>query len=263
VTTSDRSARWPWSGPRGSNGSMERPSNGSRSTFIPSIRPEGIPREELHRRYPEDVHERTRHMVEAAGLSYNPPSDVVPNSRQALELTELAARRGSTTRCTLGSCTRTGRKRGTSAIRTRSSTSWPKLGSTARKLPPRSMTGATPSCRRLHDPGATGRHQCHSRLRPRRRLLLLGAQPHEIFERALEQVGRAPSPKKCGAETAARVSAPSVLREPAPAASEPSTGTCLTAASQYRGRRPLDSIPLSVVHRPASPRTKDRLETKT
>ena len=53
----------------------------------PEYPPEGIPREELRRRYPEDVHERTRQMVEAAGLTYNPPPDVVPNSRQALELT--------------------------------------------------------------------------------------------------------------------------------------------------------------------------------
>jgi predicted DsbA family dithiol-disulfide isomerase len=60
----------------------------------PEYPPEGIPREELHRRYPEDVHERTRRMVEAAGLAYNPPPDLVPNSRKALEVTELARDRG-------------------------------------------------------------------------------------------------------------------------------------------------------------------------
>jgi predicted DsbA family dithiol-disulfide isomerase len=60
----------------------------------PEYPPEGIPREELHRRYPEDVHARTRRMVEAAGLSYNPPPDRVPNSRKALEVTELARDRG-------------------------------------------------------------------------------------------------------------------------------------------------------------------------
>jgi predicted DsbA family dithiol-disulfide isomerase len=60
----------------------------------PEYPPEGIPREELHRRYPEDVHDRTRQMVEAAGLSYNPPPDRVPNSRRALEVTELARDRG-------------------------------------------------------------------------------------------------------------------------------------------------------------------------
>jgi len=60
----------------------------------PEYPPEGIPREELHRRYSEDVHDRTRQMVEAAGLSYNPSPDLVPNSRKALEVTELARDRG-------------------------------------------------------------------------------------------------------------------------------------------------------------------------
>jgi predicted DsbA family dithiol-disulfide isomerase len=60
----------------------------------PEYPSEGIPREELHRRYSEDVHDRTRQMVEAAGLSYNPPPDLVPNSRKALEVTELARDRG-------------------------------------------------------------------------------------------------------------------------------------------------------------------------
>jgi predicted DsbA family dithiol-disulfide isomerase len=60
----------------------------------PEYPPEGIPREELQRRYPADVHERTRRMVEAAGLAYNPPPDLVPNSRKALEVTELARDRG-------------------------------------------------------------------------------------------------------------------------------------------------------------------------
>jgi predicted DsbA family dithiol-disulfide isomerase len=60
----------------------------------PEYPPEGIPREELQRRYPADVHERTRRMVEAAGLAYNPPPGLVPNSRKALEVTELARDRG-------------------------------------------------------------------------------------------------------------------------------------------------------------------------
>jgi predicted DsbA family dithiol-disulfide isomerase len=60
----------------------------------PEYPPEGIPRAELHRRYPEDVHDRTRRMVEESGLACNPPPDVVPNSRKALEVTELARDRG-------------------------------------------------------------------------------------------------------------------------------------------------------------------------
>ena len=161
----------------------------------PEYPPEGIPREELRRRYPEDVHERTRHMVEAAGLAYNPPPDVVPNSRQALELTELAREKGFTTRCTRGSCTRTGRRQGTSATRTRCSTSSPRPGSTARKPPPHSPTGATPS---RVDASTAEAQQAGINAIPAfvldGRLLLLGAQPHEIFERALEQVGESPEP---------------------------------------------------------------------
>jgi predicted DsbA family dithiol-disulfide isomerase len=60
----------------------------------PEYPPEGISRDELRRRYPEDVHERTRQMVEASGLAYNPPSEIVPRSRKALEVTELARDRG-------------------------------------------------------------------------------------------------------------------------------------------------------------------------
>ena len=60
----------------------------------PEYPSEGLPRVKLHRRYPEDVHERTQRLVEAAGLAYNPPPDVVPNSRKALEVTELARDRG-------------------------------------------------------------------------------------------------------------------------------------------------------------------------
>jgi predicted DsbA family dithiol-disulfide isomerase len=60
----------------------------------PEYPPEGIPRAELHRRYPEDVHERTRRMVEDTGLSYNPPPAIVPSSRKALEVTELARDQG-------------------------------------------------------------------------------------------------------------------------------------------------------------------------
>jgi predicted DsbA family dithiol-disulfide isomerase len=38
--------------------------------------------------------DRVREMVEAGGREYNPPADVVPNSRKALEVTELARDRG-------------------------------------------------------------------------------------------------------------------------------------------------------------------------
>jgi predicted DsbA family dithiol-disulfide isomerase len=59
----------------------------------PEYPPEGIPRTRLAERYGPGVHDRTRAAVEAAGLTYNPP-DVIPNSRAALAVTELARDRG-------------------------------------------------------------------------------------------------------------------------------------------------------------------------
>ncbi len=56
----------------------------------PEYPPEGIARDELHARYGEAFHARLRAQFAAAGLAYNPPPEVVPNSRRALRLTELA-----------------------------------------------------------------------------------------------------------------------------------------------------------------------------
>jgi predicted DsbA family dithiol-disulfide isomerase len=60
----------------------------------PEYPPEGIPRTTLHARYGEDFHGRLQRSFEAAGLAYNPPPDVVPNTLLALSLTELARERG-------------------------------------------------------------------------------------------------------------------------------------------------------------------------
>jgi predicted DsbA family dithiol-disulfide isomerase len=60
----------------------------------PEYPPGGIPREQLHERYGDAFHERLKRSFEAAGLVYNPPPDVVPNTMRALSLTELARDRG-------------------------------------------------------------------------------------------------------------------------------------------------------------------------
>jgi predicted DsbA family dithiol-disulfide isomerase len=60
----------------------------------PEYPPEGIPRSELLRRYGEDFHRRLEASFERDGLVYNPPPDVVPNSHSALRLTELARDQG-------------------------------------------------------------------------------------------------------------------------------------------------------------------------
>jgi predicted DsbA family dithiol-disulfide isomerase len=60
----------------------------------PEYPPEGIPRAELTARYGETMHDRMRQRFEQEGLVYNPPPDVVPNTRAAQQLTELARSRG-------------------------------------------------------------------------------------------------------------------------------------------------------------------------
>jgi predicted DsbA family dithiol-disulfide isomerase len=60
----------------------------------PEYPPEGIPREALHRRYGERLHDHVREMFAATGLEYAPPPEVVPNSKDALRVTELARDRG-------------------------------------------------------------------------------------------------------------------------------------------------------------------------
>ena len=60
----------------------------------PEYPPGGIPREQLHARYGDAFHERLKRSFESAGLVYNPPPDVVPNTLRALSQTELARDRG-------------------------------------------------------------------------------------------------------------------------------------------------------------------------
>jgi predicted DsbA family dithiol-disulfide isomerase len=60
----------------------------------PEYPPEGISRAELYARYGDAVHDRIKGQFEQQGLTYNPPPDVVPNTRLAHQLTELARARG-------------------------------------------------------------------------------------------------------------------------------------------------------------------------
>jgi predicted DsbA family dithiol-disulfide isomerase len=53
-----------------------------------------LPRAQLLARYGEAGIERVRGMFEASGLVYNPHPDIVPNTKQALRVTELARARG-------------------------------------------------------------------------------------------------------------------------------------------------------------------------
>jgi predicted DsbA family dithiol-disulfide isomerase len=59
----------------------------------PEYPPEGIPRSQLRARYGEEFHERLKQWFKRDGLTYNPPPDVVPNTMNALRVTELARER--------------------------------------------------------------------------------------------------------------------------------------------------------------------------
>lgn len=61
----------------------------------PEYPPEGIARAELVARYGDHFHDAIRAMAEAAGLPFNPHPDRVPNTRGALELAEWARTQGS------------------------------------------------------------------------------------------------------------------------------------------------------------------------
>ncbi len=60
----------------------------------PEYPAEGIPRVQLLARYGDQFHVRVKEMFAAAGLGYNPPPEVVPNTMRALRVTELARDRG-------------------------------------------------------------------------------------------------------------------------------------------------------------------------
>jgi predicted DsbA family dithiol-disulfide isomerase len=56
----------------------------------PEYPPEGSPRQELLARYGPGMSDRVREFFAARGLDYNPHPDIVPNSMRAQQLTELA-----------------------------------------------------------------------------------------------------------------------------------------------------------------------------
>jgi predicted DsbA family dithiol-disulfide isomerase len=68
---------------------------GARVTWLPfDLHPEypeeGLPRERLLARYGDAGIDHVRRMFEAYGLGYNPHPDIVPNTMRALRVTELA-----------------------------------------------------------------------------------------------------------------------------------------------------------------------------
>jgi predicted DsbA family dithiol-disulfide isomerase len=60
----------------------------------PEYPEEGIPRAQLQARYGDRFHDGLRQRFADEGLAYNPPPEVVPNTMRALRVTELARERG-------------------------------------------------------------------------------------------------------------------------------------------------------------------------
>ena len=156
----------------------------------PEYPDEGIPREELMRRYPDAMHDTVKRLNEEAGLAYNPHPDRVPRTRRALELIEWARTHGKHEEL---------HERVMDAYWTegRDITGWDVLG------PLVADVGLDPEEARAEvDSGAFAREVDASTTTAQRhgiravpafvfdgRLLVSGAQPHEVFEAAIEKVG--------------------------------------------------------------------------
>jgi predicted DsbA family dithiol-disulfide isomerase len=156
----------------------------------PEYPPEGIPRAELVRRYGDHFHDVVRRLNEEAGLTFNPHPERVPNSRRALELAEWARARGAHDAV---------HERVMDAYWSegRDITGWDVLG------PCVADVGLDPDEAREAVDGGAFRAPVDASTRVAQqhgiaavpafvldgRLLVSGAQPHEVLARALERVG--------------------------------------------------------------------------
>jgi predicted DsbA family dithiol-disulfide isomerase len=136
------------------------------------------------------MHERLKQQFERNGLAYNPPADVVPNSKLALRVTELAREHGlhdSVHDRLMDAYWAEGRNIGDAdELRT--------LAAEAGldDIEPALADGAFVEridavTRQAVSVGATG----VPAFLLDRRLLVLGAQPREVFQQAFEQLGSA------------------------------------------------------------------------
>jgi predicted DsbA family dithiol-disulfide isomerase len=159
----------------------------------PEYPPEGIPREQLHARYGTTFHDRLRKRFADERLAYNPPPDVVPNTMGALRVTELARERGLHTRVhdrLMDAYWEEARNIGDpQELRTLAveagldGTEVDEVlaGDSYRER----VVGLTQQAVSIGITGVPG-------FLLDRRLLVLGAQPREVFERAFEQLSATP-----------------------------------------------------------------------
>lgn len=159
----------------------------------PEYPPEGIPRAELERRYGSGIVERQRAMFEQAGLPFAGSLDKIPNSRRALALAEFAADRGVL-----------------DVLHPRLFDAyWGRgrdIGDERVLVEEASAAGLEESevMKALHDSRYVQRVEAQTRAAIElgaggvpawvidQRLLVPGAQPHEVFEQVLERLGHPP-----------------------------------------------------------------------
>ena len=157
----------------------------------PEYPDEGLPRERLLARYGEDGIARTRAMFEANGLEYNPHPEVVPNTRAALRLTELARDRNLHQPFhdrLMDAYWAEGRDIGDADVLHGLAA---EVGLAAEEVErvlgsDEHLERVTGSTRQAASIGITG----IPAFLIDRRVLVLGAQPREVFERAFEQAAR-------------------------------------------------------------------------
>jgi predicted DsbA family dithiol-disulfide isomerase len=154
----------------------------------PEYPPGGIPRAELHARYGGDRIETARRVIESAGFRYDPPP-VVPNSRKALEVSELARDRALHAPVH----TRLMRAYWSEAADIGDEPTLLDLAAEAgldRNEAAEAISARTYAERVDASTREAQLHGIHAipAFVLDRRLVLLGAQPREVFERAFEQL---------------------------------------------------------------------------
>lgn len=154
---------------------------------------EGIPRAQLNARYGDQFHDRLRGSFEALGLVYSPPPEVVPNTMRALRLTELARDQGI-------------HRHVHDRLMTAYWEEGRNIGDPDELLALASETGLDVDVAAVVVEGDLYRDRVESVTRDAHavgvtgvpafvldhKLLVLGAQPREVFEQALAQIDRAP-----------------------------------------------------------------------
>jgi predicted DsbA family dithiol-disulfide isomerase len=159
----------------------------------PEYPPEGIPREELERRYGAGFHQRLFAMFEAAGLPHAEQIDRVPNSRRALVLGEYAREQGrfdEVHRRLFRAYWAEGRDIGTDEVLldVAAQAGLDPAEAAARLDDPSLLRIVDEQTTQVMEHGAGGVPAWAID----ERVLVPGAQPHEVFERVLERLGHAP-----------------------------------------------------------------------